>query len=292
MKSRIGHPLATLGWQCALLAGILALWQFGWQLHQAVPWLVPNVLDPYFVSRPSDIWQHFLRLACFTNSNGQWNNLGDGSFNACMQKLENNIWIATAVTLRNTFFGFLTGVSSGFVLGLLLGRSDRLSAIFQPFLIAANSIPRIALAPIVILAFGIGDASKIVTAWMIVVFLVFFNTYEGARSVEHDHISVARLLGASEWQIMRTVIIPSTMAWLFASLTPAISFSLIGVIVGEFIGAEHGIGRMIIEAESRAEASGMMVAVIVLMIVGIILAHFVKRLQDHLLRWRPRSAGI
>ena len=139
---------------------------------------------------------------------------------------------------------------------MLLGRSDRLSEIFQPFITAVNSIPRIALAPIIVLAFGIGDTSKIVTSWIVVVFLVFFNTFEGARSIDEGFINAARLLGASEWQITRTVVIPSTMAWVFASLSPAISFALIGVIVGEFIGAERGIGRLIIESEARAEASG------------------------------------
>jgi NitT/TauT family transport system permease protein len=87
------------------------------------------------------------------------------------------------------------------------------------------------------------------------------------------------------------VIVPSTMAWLFASLSPAISFSLIGVIVGEFIGAEHGIGRMIIEAEARGESAGMMVAVFVLMVVGVILTTLVRRLQSYLLRWRPQQAS-
>jgi ABC-type nitrate/sulfonate/bicarbonate transport system permease component len=190
---------------------------------------------------------------------------------------------------KNTFFGFVTGVSSGFVAGLILGRSDRLSAIFQPFITAVNSIPRIALAPIIVLAFGIGDTSKIVTSWIVVVFLVFFNTFEGARSIDEGFINVARLLGASEWQITRTVVIPSTMAWVFASLSPAISFALIGVIVGEFIGAERGIGRLIIESEARAEASGMMVAVIVLMLVGVALSAMIWRLQAHLLRWQQHN---
>jgi len=206
-----------------------------------------------------------------------------------MVRNENNLWIATAITLKNTFFGFVTGVSSGFVAGLILGRSDRLSAIFQPFITAVNSIPRIALAPIIVLAFGIGDTSKIVTSWIVVVFLVFFNTFEGARSIDEGFINVARLLGASEWQITRTVVIPSTMAWVFASLSPAISFALIGVIVGEFIGAERGIGRLIIESEARAEASGMMVAVIVLMLVGVALSAVIWRLQAYLLRWQQHN---
>jgi NitT/TauT family transport system permease protein len=282
--------LSTLAWQIAIGLAALAVWQWGWDLHATVPWLVPELLDPYFVSKPSMIFQHFLRMSCLVNSDDQWTWNVAGGFAKCMARSENNLWIATWVTLQNTLWGFATGVSSGFALGLLLGRSDRLSEIFYPFITAFNSIPRIALAPIIILAFGIGDASKIVTAWLVVVFLVFFNTFEGARSVDRDHINASRLLGASEWQVTRTVIVPSTMAWLFASLSPAISFSLIGVIVGEFIGAEHGIGRMIIEAGARGEAAGMMVAVFVLAIVGVILSSIVRRIQAYLLRWRPAQA--
>jgi NitT/TauT family transport system permease protein len=283
--------LSTLFWQVLFGVALLAIWQWGWDLHESIPWLVPDLLDPYFVSKPSAIWQQFLRMGCLVSPDGQWTFATPGAFARCMGKSENNLWIATWFTLKNTLWGFALGVSSGFALGLLLGRSDRLSEIFYPYITAFNSIPRIALAPIIILAFGIGDASKVVTAWLVVVFLVFFNTFEGARSVDRDHINAARLLGAGEWQVTRTVIVPSTMAWLFASLSPAIAFSLIGVIVGEFIGAEHGIGRMIIEAEARGEAAGMMVAVFVLMIVGVILAAIVRRVQNWLLRWRPNSAA-
>jgi NitT/TauT family transport system permease protein len=284
-----GRRWSTLAWQVGIGVWLLVTWQWGWLLHDKVPWLVPSILDPYFVSTPSQIWEEFLRLSCLKPGGRDWIGWSDGSFPRCLAKQQNNLWIATAITLRSTFFGFVTGVSSGVAIGLLLGRSDRLSEIFMPYIVAANSIPRIALAPLIILAFGIGPLSKVVTAWLIVVFLVFFNTFEGARSVDRDHINVARLLGASEWQITRTVTIPSTMAWVFASLSPAISFSLIGVIVGEFIGAEHGIGRMIIEAEARGEAAGMMVAIFVLMIVGVILAAGVRRVQNYLLRWRPAS---
>jgi NitT/TauT family transport system permease protein len=220
---------------------------------------------------------------------GVFNGWFSGDFAKCMARNENNLWIATAITLKNTFFGFVIGVSTGFAAGLILGRSDQLSAIFQPFITAVNSIPRIALAPIIVLAFGIGDTSKVVTSWIVVVFLVFFNTFEGARSIDEGFVNVARLLGASEWQITRTVVIPSTMAWVFASLSPAISFALIGVIVGEFIGAERGIGRLIIESEARAEASGMMVAVIVLMLVGVALSAMIWRLQAYLLRWQQHN---
>ncbi len=280
---------STLGWQLAICVGVLSLWQWGYDLHVAYPGLVPDLLDPYFVSKPTQIFEHFLILSCLKTKMGAWISLTNGDFSKCMIRYENNLWTATAVTLQNTFFGFVTGVSSGFVLGLILGRSDRLSAIFQPFITAVNSIPRIALAPIIVLAFGIGDTSKVVTSWIVVVFLVFFNTFEGARSIDEGFVNVARLLGASEWQITRTVVIPSTMAWVFASLSPAISFALIGVIVGEFIGAERGIGRLIIESEARAEASGMMVAVLILMIVGVLLSAVIWRLQAYLLRWQAHN---
>jgi NitT/TauT family transport system permease protein len=279
----------TLLWQALICIAVLSIWQWGYDLHAGVPWLVPDLLDPYFVSKPSEIFQQFLVLSCIKSKMGVFNGWSNGDFAKCMARSENNLWIATAVTLKNTFFGFAAGVSSGFVVGLILGRSDRLSAIFQPFITAVNSIPRIALAPIIVLAFGIGDMSKIVTSWIVVVFLVFFNTFEGARSIDEGFVNAARLLGASEWQITRTVVIPSTMAWVFASLSPAISFALIGVIVGEFIGAERGIGRLIIESEARAEASGMMVAVIVLMLVGVALSAMIWRLQAYLLRWRQHN---
>ena len=285
MKTR-GVSLSTLAWQASICIVVLSIWQWGYHFHARFPWLVPDLLDPYFISKPSEIFEQFLILSCLKSKLGIFNGWFNGDFAKCLARTENNLWVATAITLKNTFFGFVTGVTSGFAAGLVLGRSDRLSAIFQPFITAVNSIPRIALAPIIVLAFGIGDTSKIVTSWIVVVFLVFYNTFEGARSIDEGFINAARLLGASEWQITRTVVIPSTMAWVFASLTPAISFALIGVIVGEFIGAEKGIGRLIIESEARGEASGMMVAVTVLMLVGVVLAALIRRLQDYLLRWQ------
>jgi sulfonate transport system permease protein len=136
--------------------------------------------------------------------------------------------------------------------------------------------------------FGLGDMSKIATAWIVVFFVVFFNTFEGTRAVDRDQIAAARLLGASEWAILRTVVVPSALAWVFASLMPAVSFALIGVIVGEFIGAERGLGKLIIEAEARANASEMMVVIFVMMVVGMLLAYAVRSLQSYLLRWQQQ----
>jgi NitT/TauT family transport system permease protein len=270
-----------LFWQLTILVVTLSIWQWGFDVSKALlpKALVPTILDPYFISKPTAIWTSFLKLGCFTDPKG---------FNVCFDANANNLWLATLVTLKNMWWGFLWGTSLGVFSGLILGRSDYLSQIFEPFIVAMNSVPRIALVPLIILMFGLGDMSKIVTAGIVVFFVVFFNTFEGTRSVDRDQVAAARLLGASELTVLRTVVVPSALAWVFASLTPAVSFALIGVIVGEFIGAERGLGKLIIEAEARANASEMMVAIFVMMIVGIVLAYIVRQFQSYLLRWQPR----
>jgi NitT/TauT family transport system permease protein len=275
-------------WRVAILILLLGIWQWGYDLRSwpSLRPYVPNFLDPYFISEPSEIWKSFLRLGCLTDRGGTLH--GWSGMTACLAEDANNIWMATAVTLKNTVWGFLGGTLSGIAAGLILGRSDFLSRVFEPYIVAFNSIPRIALVPLIILMFGLGDLSKIVTAWIVVFFVVFFNTFEGTRAVDRDQIAASRLLGANSWTVTRTVVIPSTLAWVFASLTPAVSFALIGVIVGEFIGAERGIGKLIVEAEARANASEMMVAIFVLMVVGILLAIGVRRIQAYLLRWQPQ----
>ena len=273
--------MKILFWQIAILAITLAIWEWGFDLRKValLKPFVPSILDPYFVSKPSAIWTSFLKLGCFADKRG---------FGECFAGNDNNLWLATLVTLKNMWWGFLFGTTSGVLAGLILGRSDYLSKIFEPYIVALNSIPRIALVPLIILMFGLGDMSKIVTAWIVVFFVVFFNTFEGTRSVDRDQIAASRLLGASELTVLRTVVIPSALAWVFASLTPAVSFALIGVIVGEFIGAERGLGKLIIEAEARANAAEMMVAIFVMMVVGIFLAFIVRRIQAYLLRWQPQ----
>jgi len=200
-----------------------------------------------------------------------------------------SIWQMALSTVQSTVWGFLVGISTGFVAGLVLGRNDRLARVFEPYIIAFNSLPRIALVPLITMIFGFGLLAKIVLAWTIVFFIVFFNTFQGARSVDADLISTARFLGAGEGQIMRTVIVPSTLAWTFASLTPSISFALIGVVVGEFIGGESGggLGYLIIQSLGTLNAADMMVALLVLGVIGIVMALGIKQVETRLLRWRP-----
>ena len=256
-------------WRLAILVVGVGAWEWltGIKAVSRIPGLY--FIDPFFISRPSKIVERFFYL----NSD----------------KVRLTLWQMLLSTVESTIIGFLVGVSTGFVAGLVLGRNDRLARIFEPYIIAFNSLPRIALVPLVTMIFGFGLLAKVVLAWLIVFFIVFFNTFQGARSVDPDLIHSVRFLGAREGQIMRTVIIPSALAWTFASLTPSISFALIGVVIGEFIGGESGggIGYLIIASLGTLNSADMMVSLIVLGITGIVMALGIKQVEIRLLRWRP-----
>ncbi|MBI4634755.1 MAG: ABC transporter permease [Candidatus Rokubacteria bacterium] len=256
-------------WRLVILIALLGSWEWltGWKAISKTPGLY--WIDPFFVSRPSLIAQRFVYLAS--------------------GEVRLSIWQMALSTVQSTLWGFVVGVSTGFAAGLVLGRNDRLARIFEPYIVAFNSLPRIALVPLITMIFGFGLAAKIVLAWTIVFFIVFFNTFQGARSVDVDLIHSARFLGARERQIMSTVVIPSALAWTFASLTPSISFALIGVVVGEFLGGESGggLGFLIIQSLGTLNAADMMVALLSLGVIGIVMALGIKQLEMRLLRWRP-----
>ena len=260
---------SVLAWRLAILAIVLGAWQYltGIKAISKTPGLY--WIDPFFISRPSAIAERFLYL--------------------CSDQVRLTLWQMAWSTVQSTVWGFLVGVSTGFAAGLVLGRHERPARILEPYIVAFNSLPRIALVPLITMIFGFGLLAKIVLAWTIVFFIVFFNTFQGARSVDADLIHSARFLGATERQIMTTVIVPSTLAWTFASLTPSISFALIGVVVGEFIGGESGggLGYLIIQSLGTLNAADMMVALVVLGVIGIVMALGIKRVEARLLRWRP-----
>jgi len=256
-------------WRLGILVAFLGAWEYltGIKAISKTPGLY--WIDPFFISRPSVIVQRFVYLTS--------------------DKVRLTIWHMALSTIQSTLWGFLVGITTGFAAGLLLGRNDRIARIFDPFIVAFNSLPRIALVPLITMIFGFGLLAKIVLAWSIVFFIVFFNTFQGARSVDADLVHSARFLGAGDGQIMRTVVVPSTLAWTFASLTPSISFALIGVVVGEFIGGESGggLGYLIIQSLGTLNSADMMVALFVLGAIGIVMALGIRQIERRLLRWRP-----
>jgi len=264
-----GGNWSVWAWRLGILIAFLAAWEYltGIKAVSKTPGLY--WIDPFFISRPSAIAHRFAYLMS--------------------DEVRLPLWRMALSTVQSTLWGFMVGITSGFVTGLLLGRSDQVARVFDPFIVAFNSLPRIALVPLVTMVFGFGLLAKIVLAWSIVFFIVFFNTFQGARSVDADLIHSARFLGAGERQILRTVIVPSTLAWTFASLTPSISFALIGVVVGEFIGGESGggLGYLIIQSLGTLNAADMMVALFVLGAIGIVMALGIRQIEVRLLRWRP-----
>jgi NitT/TauT family transport system permease protein len=265
----VSERARIVAWRLVILLVLLASWEWltGIKAISRTPGLY--WVDPFFISRPSAILARFAHLAS--------------------DQVRLSIWAMAWSTVQSTLWGFLVGVSTGFAAGLVLGRNDRLARIFEPYIVAFNSLPRIALVPLITMMFGFGLAAKIVLAWTIVFFIVFFNTFQGARGVDADLIHAARFLGASERQIMRTVIVPAALAWTFASLTPSISFALIGVVVGEFLGGESGggLGYLIIQSLGTLNAADMMVALLTLGVIGIVMALGIKQVEARLLRWRP-----
>jgi len=253
--------------QILILMGLLGVWEGGTRIPSVVDHI--PILDPFFVSRPSKIVERLIFLSS--------------------SEVKNNVWKLLGSTVVSTLLGFFTGVSTGFAAGLSLGRSRFWYQVLSPYIITINSLPRIALVPLITMVFGFGLMAKVVMAWLIVFFIVFFNTFQGAKSVDQDLVFAAKFLGASKFQVLKTVIIPSTLAWTFASLTPSISFALIGVVIGEFIGGESGggIGYLIVSSLATLNSADMMVALILLATVGYILAFGIQKLEARLLRWRP-----
>jgi len=250
-------------WQLAILAVILG----GWEIATRIPWVVQNtIFDPFFVSQPSRI---AVRL---------W---------AWMQPGPNSIWPHLYLTLQATLLGLAVGAGSGFVVGLALSQNRYLADIMNPYIVAFNSMPRIAFVPLITMFFGLGLASKVVTAWFVVFFLVFFNTYKGGVSIEREMLDFCRTLGGSRSQILWRVRIPTTAAWTFASLPNAISFALIGVVLAEFVGSTTGMGYLMISSLGALNATDMFASVTLLSLVGIGLVYCVRAIERRVLHWLP-----
>jgi NitT/TauT family transport system permease protein len=257
--------LRLSGWQVALVVVFLATWEVGTR----VPLLSKNanVFDPFFVSRPSQIVSR----------------LWDWTLGAKAGYLWPHLW----ATLSATMVGLVVAVVSGFFVGLLFSQKRDLAIVFNPFIVALNSLPRIAFVPLITMIFGLGLASKVVTAWFIVFFLVFFNTFKGGMAIEKELLDFCRTLGASERQLTRTVRIPNALAWTFTALPNAVSFSLIGVVISEFVGSTTGMGYLIIVSLATLNAGDMFASLSVLSVVGVTLVSLFQMLERRLLRWSP-----
>lgn len=246
---------------------VLVIFLGSWEALTRIPWFVENtIFDPFFVSQPSRI---AVRL-------WEW-----------IQPGPQSVWPHLGLTVGATMLGLLVGAGSGFAVGMLFSQVRFLADVFNPFVVAMNSMPRIAFVPLITMLFGLGMASKVVTSWFVVFFLVFFNTYKGGVSIEKEMVNFTRTLGGTARQILWRVRIPTAAAWTFASLPNAISFALIGVVLAEFVGSTTGMGYLMISALGTLNATDMFAAIALLSLVGIGLVFCVQWVERRVLHWMP-----
>jgi NitT/TauT family transport system permease protein len=175
----------------------------------------------------------------------------------------------------------------GVLAGLLLARSPFWDEVLAPLVLALNSLPRIALAPLIILWFGIGITAKVVTAFTLVFFILLVNTLGGAKNVDNDILTIAKLMGASERDILWKVTLPSTLPWIFAGLNLGLTYSLLGVIVAEILSSNQGLGFVIQSSAATFNTAGVFAGLITLAFVAWLFSALMRYVEGRLLRWKP-----
>ncbi len=196
------------------------------------------------------------------------------------------------ITLTEAGVGFVAGSIAGGLVGFVLGWVRKLGDLLEPFVLSLYTLPKIALAPLFVLWFGIGPANKIMFAAMLVFFMVFFTTYQGTRQVDRDLVENARLLGASRWGIWTKIAVPYSAVWVFTGLRIGLPYALIGAIVGEFVAAEAGVGFRIKEATSFFNTAEVFAGLIVLMAISLVLLGGLKLIERRVLRWQTASGVL
>ena len=195
------------------------------------------------------------------------------------------------VTLLETLLAFAIGTVLGLAMGLWLALSRTASILFDPYITALNSMPRVILAPIFAVWFGLGIWSKVLLGVTLVFFIVFFSVYNGVREVSPTILANARMLGASRRQLLRHVYLPSATAWVFSSLHASVGMAFVGAVVGEYLGSAKGVGYLILQAEGVFDINTVFAGVLVLTACALVLDFVVTLAERRLLRWRPGAAS-
>ena len=200
-----------------------------------------------------------------------------------------DIYIHLGITLLETVLSFGIGTVLGLAFGLWLALAPTASAILDPYIKAANSMPRVILAPIFALWFGLGIWSKVALAVTLVFFIVFFNVYQGVREVSPVVLANARMLGANQRQLLRTVYLPSATSWVFSSLHTSVGLAFVGAVVGEYLGSARGVGYLILQAEGTFDVNTVFAGIVVLTAFALVLDGLVGRIEKRLMKWQPRQ---
>ncbi len=255
-------------WQLGLLLALFAFWHL-----MTTPGLIPPMMfaderqAAFFFGEPvkifARIWSWFVRDA--------------------------DIYQHLGVTLTETLLAFAVGAALGLAGGLWLALAPLASALLEPYIKAFNAMPRIILAPIFSVWFGLGMGSKVALGVTLVFFIVFFNVYQGVKEVSPVVLANARMLGASQRQLLRQVYLPSATSWVFSSLHTSVGLAFVGAVVGEYLGSSQGVGYLILQAEGSFDINTVMAGILVLTAFALVLDELVGRIEKHLMKWQPRS---
>ena len=255
-------------WQVGLLAAIFVLWHV-----LTKPGLIPPLVfendrqAAFFFGEPLKILDRIVAWF-FTRAD-----------------IYQHLW----VTLLETVLAFGIGTVLGLACGLWLALIPLAAAIADPYIKALNSMPRVILAPIFAVWFGLGIASKVALGVTLVFFIVFFNVYQGVKEVSPVVLANARMLGASQKQLLRHVYLPSATSWVFSSLHTSVGLAFVGAVVGEYLGSSRGVGYLILQAEGSFDINTVMAGILVLTVFALLLDAAVGRIERRLMKWQPRA---
>ncbi len=269
-RARSRRGVLVLALRIGLAGAIVGSWESATRIGCHGPDSATCLVDPFFFGQPSGVFDQLVRWVQNGTAQGP-------------------LWEQIAVTLEETVLGFAIGVVLGVIFGVALGTNRLLSDVAGPYIKALNAMPRVVLGSIFTIALGLEMPSKVALAVVLVFFVVFFNAFQGVREVDLDLIANARILGADGGQLSRHVILPSALSWIIASLHTSFGFALVGAIVGEYLGARHGIGLMIATAQGTFNANGVFAAMLILAVVAIVAEAAVTSLEGRLIRWRPSA---
>jgi NitT/TauT family transport system permease protein len=249
--------------QILLAVAVIALWQF----FATVEIFGSTLLPPFYFSTPADV-----------------------AAQVATWFLTGTIWRHLWITLVEAVLGFAVGSIAGVLVGFWFARQPLIAAIFDPYVKMANALPRVVLAPIFALWFGLGIASKVALGVTLVFFIVFFNVYQGVKEVSQTVLANARMLGMTERQLMRHVYWPSALSWMFSSLHTSVGFAVVGAVVGEYLGSAAGLGYLIQQAEGTFDVAGVFAGMFVLAVFVVAIDACVTLIEQRLLIWRPIAA--
>jgi len=263
-------------WQVLVLLLFFLLWH----------WISRDSQVAFFFGEPlivlGRVW------AWFTSGSGNLEvGLGDSTWFTL--HFPGEIYSHLLITLTETLLAFGIGTVMGLGVGLWLALSPLTSAILDPYIKAANSMPRVILAPIFGMWFGLGIWSKVALAITLVFFIVFFNVYQGVKEVSPVVLANARMLGANARQLLRNVYLPSATSWVFSSLHTSVGLAFVGAIVGEYMGSARGVGYLILQAEGTFDINTVFAGILVLTLFALVLDGAVGMVEKRLMKWQPKS---